>query len=305
MKSNPKSNKYDLERIKIDLNLNTESKLIKIEHDQAMIAVVYKVLQKNKPDLILKICDKKIQYDNEVFFLKHFNKQIPCPTLINNVYYKDSGHGAVFMEYLPGTLLTPELITKELAYEIGKNLAVIHNNKTDGFGYLTGGYKLKNTPETHFTEKFKESIEECRGHLPEELISKINNYYYNNVSLLNNIDGPCMIHRDFRPSNIIIDDNKLAGIIDWSSGRASFAEDDFSSIEHGEWKDFNGNKNHFLDGYSSVKTIPDYKNILPLLKLNKAMAIVGFIVKRRSHDTTDTKPYRFNRKIIDTFFKDI
>lgn len=40
------------------------------------------------------------------------------------------------MEYLPGNLLKPELITKEIAHEIGKSLALIHQNQVDGFGYL-------------------------------------------------------------------------------------------------------------------------------------------------------------------------
>lgn len=32
-------------------------------------------------------------------------------------------------------------------------------------------------------------------------------------------DGPCVVHMDFRPGNILINDNKVTGIIDYESQR--------------------------------------------------------------------------------------
>jgi len=77
-------------------------------------------------------------------------------------------------------------------------------------------------------------------------------YYCRNNNLLNSVDGPCMIHRDFRAGNVIISEGQIRGIIDWSSGRASFAEDDFVTMEHGEWPSNPTRKKSFLAGYSST-----------------------------------------------------
>ena len=89
-----------------------------------------------------------------------------------------------------------------------------------------------------------------------------------------------------------------------SSARASFAEDDFCAIEHGEWGDFNRCKPCFLAGYSSIRKVPDYHQVMPLLRLNRAIAVIGFTVKRNTWHTTDARPYQFNRQFLDYFFDD-
>lgn len=55
------------------------------------------------------------------------------------------------------------------------------------------------------------------------------------INLLDSVDGPCIVHRDFRPGNIIVNEGKIQGIIDWAGARASFVEEDFCPLEFGEW----------------------------------------------------------------------
>lgn len=283
------------------LNLNNDVEFIKIDHDEGMVATVYKVLERNGRSHILKVCESRFDYANEVYFLGYFSEQISVPKIISTVPPGGENFGAIFMEYLPGDLLTPDTITKEIAFEIGKSLAIIHENKTNGFGYLNRNLELSPDPILHFKAKFEEGIDECKGHLPEDTILKSLNYFNNSLKLLEQVDGPCIIHRDFRPGNIITHENTLRGIIDWSSARSSFAEDDFCSIEHGEWGNFNGYKNVFLDGYSSIRAVPSYKTIIPLLRLNRAIALIGFTVKRNTWNNIHQRPYKFNRKYIDMF----
>jgi hypothetical protein len=101
--------------------------------------------------------------------------------------------------------------------------------------------------------------------------------------------------------NIIIHQNSLRGIIDWSSARSGFSEDDFCSIEHGEWGNFNGYKNIFLDGYQSIRTVSHCKVIIFLLRLNSTIAVIGFTVKRNTWNNIHVRPYKFNREYIDMF----
>ena len=293
----------DLKKYQKLLELDEGAQFIKIDHADAMVADVYKIERRNKLPLILKICERLNDYTSEVYFLKYFSKQIPVPSIINTLSPNKENYGAILMECLPGNLLIPELITKEIAFELGKSLAIIHNNKADGFGYLNREVELLSDPMFHFKEKFQEGIDECKNHLPVDLIAECCGYFNASLSLLEKADGPCVIHRDFRPGNIIVENNKLRGIIDWSSARASFAEDDFCSIEHGEWGDFNGYKNYFLEGYSSIRTVPDYHQVIPLLRLNRAIAVIGFTVKRGTWNTANTRPYQLNRNFIDNFFR--
>lgn len=283
------------------LNLSKDALFIKMDHDDAMVATVYQIVEHNLSSGILKICQSRFDYANEVYFLNYFFGKISVPKIISAIPPGEENFGAVFMEYLSGDLLKPGTITKEVSFEIGKSLAMIHENKTNGFGYLNRNQELNSNPILHFKAKFEEGIEECRGHLPEQIISQSLDYFNQSLHLLEKVDGPCIIHRDFRPGNIITQQNKLSGIIDWSSARSGFAEDDFCSIEHGEWGDFNGHKSIFLAGYQSIRAIPNYSAIMPLLRLNRSLAVIGFTVQKNTWNNIHAKPYKFNRQYVDMF----
>jgi Ser/Thr protein kinase RdoA (MazF antagonist) len=206
------------------------------------------------------------------------------------------------MECLPGAILKKTDLTDDLAYEIGTLLAHIHLNRTAGYGDLIHPESLSPDPRIHLTLKFEEGLNECTHHLPPTLIDQCRSYYNDHLYLLDSVDGPCMIHRDFRPGNLIINQGKLQGIIDWSSGRASFAEDDFCPLEHGEWSSHPPTKTAFLAGYASIRPIPHFKELMPFLRLNKTIAIIGFTVKRGTWKGSSARLYEINRRFLDGFF---
>ena len=294
-----------VEKYRALLNLDMKLQFSKIDHDDAMVADVYKIESSGKPYFILKICDRNNDYTSEVYFLDHFKNQIQVPAIIQTSPPNQETHGAILMAYLPGYLLKPSHITKEIAFQVGQSLAIIHSNRTAGFGYLNRDAKLVPEPATFLKEKFLESIEECKNHLSSDLIMRSCHYFDKTLPLLEKADGPCIIHRDFRPGNIIVENNRLCGIIDWSSARAGFAEDDFCSIEHGAWGNFNHHKENFLEGYSSIRKIPNYHQLMPLLQLNRAMAVIGFTVKRNTWDTSDSKLYQSHKTFVGEFFKSL
>ncbi len=147
-----------LEKYKALLNLDKELQFSKIDHDDAMVADVYKVENLGKPCFILKICNRPNDFTSEVYFLNHFEKQIQVPAIIKTLPPSQENHGAILMEYLSGCLLKPSLITREIAFQLGKSLAIIHSNKTDGFGYLNRDAELVSEPTSHFKDKFLEGI---------------------------------------------------------------------------------------------------------------------------------------------------
>jgi Ser/Thr protein kinase RdoA (MazF antagonist) len=272
------------------------SNFSRIEHDDA---IVYRITQPSGSLLILKICPRDEDYRREVYFLKFFADKLPVPHIVQVVPPEEGINGAILMECLPGEVL--KTVTGLLAYEIGTLLAKIHLNRVAGYGDLTQPDGLSLDPCVYFNLKFEEGIDECLHHLPEALIEKCRNYYDTHIHLLASVDGPCMIHRDFRPGNVIVHEGKIQGIIDWAGGRGSFAEEDFCPMEHWEWSMNPENKKSLLAGYATIRPVPNYNAIMPLLRLSRALNVVGFTVKQGVRKTNYARAYEFNRRFLETF----
>ena len=73
-------------------------------------------------------------------------------------------------------------------------------------------------------------------------------------------------------------------------------------MEHGEWSDHPTNKKSFLAGYASVRPVPEYGDIMPLLRLSKAFATIGYTVKIGTWDSTHSRVYQFNRRFLEAFW---
>ncbi len=273
-----------------------------IDHEDGMVAAVFKISQPGRPDLILKVCSRKGDFLRESYFLSRFSGKILVPRIIQLIELEEGLDAAVLMECIQGDLLKPEAITKTLASEIGALLARIHLEYAEGYGDLTDTSHLSSDPRISFTMKFEEGLEECKGHLPESLLETCRRHFQRDIDLLLSADGPCVIHRDFRPGNIIAFDGKVRGIIDWSSGRGGFAEDDFCPLEFGEWPE--GCKSSFLEGYASIRKVPNYNRMMPLLHLSRAVAAVGFTVKRGTWESRNSKLYQFNLRYLESLRKE-
>jgi aminoglycoside phosphotransferase (APT) family kinase protein len=268
-----------------------KAEIKRIEHEDALVAPVFKITQANGERLILKVCERPNDYLREVYFLKTFVGKIPVPRILDVVEPAKGVHGAILMECLPGDVLRAENMSDTLAYDAGLILAQIHAERKELYGDLIDPKSLSTDPKIPFTEKFNEGMEECKNHLPEELLSSCRKYYESHVHLLHSVDGPCIIHRDYRPGNWMVYEGKIQGIIDWSSARSGFAEEDFCSMEHP--------KQAFLEGYSSIRKAPRYERLMPFLRLSKAVATIGFLVKRGIWNE-QRRLYDFNRKFLDS-----
>jgi Ser/Thr protein kinase RdoA (MazF antagonist) len=293
---------YPISEYKKRLSLSDDAEFIRIVHKDALVAIVYKITQPNAPPLILKICERPQDYFRELYFLKHFSGVLPIARVINVIEPGSVIHGAILMECFPGSLLQASDLTEELAYKIGVTLAQIHLNRTSAYGDLTEPHNLNADPRVYFTLKFDEGLLECQSNLPKELLQRCRQYYDAHVDLLLAVDGPCIIHRDFRPGNIMVNDLKLQGVIDWASGRTGFAEDDFCPWELGEWGTNPAYKNAFLIGYVSIRPVPNYASIMPFLRLNRAIATIGFTVKQGTWDNSSSGLYKINREFLTNFF---
>lgn len=277
------------------------SDFCRIDHDDSMIAVVYKVLTPSKQPLILKLSIREQDYYRELYFLRLLNDSLPVPAVIDTVEPSPEETGAILLECLEGHLLQPNDWNDRLSYEVGSVLAQLHLNRMDRYGDLTKPQSLFPTAAAYFEEKLYEELDECQSHLPKLLIDKCQRYFTSHRHLLDKVDGPCLIHRDFRPGNMIVHHGKLQGIIDWAGARSGFAEQDFCPMEHRKWPSQPEHKKAFLKGYSGVRPVPDYQQIMPLLRIGRALAVIGFCVKSNTWKKENSKIYQYSRHFLENF----
>lgn len=273
-----------------------------IEHENAMVAMVYRITGGDGQEFILKISPRVDDYKREKLLLNNFSGILPVPRLLKDLEPVGSYPGALLIELLPGTLLTKEAVNQEIAFDAGAILAKIHLLRAKGFGDPISPEALSQDPKDYFTKKFEEGLFECRGNVSEPLLQRCKTYFQEHLPLLDSADGPCIAHRDFRPGNIMVDDGKIAGVIDWAGGRASFAEEDFCSIENGSWGMNEKQKEAFYQGYQTVRPLPLIHKTLSLMQLSKAIATVGFTVKKGTWNTKNSGTYLHYLRWIELFF---
>lgn len=276
-----------------------EVPFIRIDHQEAMIAEVYKV--ELPSPLILKICTREKDFHRELYFLNFLAGFLPVPKIHQVADPSDGRPGAILMEYLEGTLIREEDWTHALAYEVGEALATLHSQRNDVYGDVTQTKIHTKSVRQYFEEKFFEELEECVNHLPKKLIVQCRDFYQSHQQLLDDVDGPCLVHRDFRPGNMIVQNGCLKGIIDWASGRFGFAEQDFCSMEHRNWPHNPEYKESLLAGYNNIRKVPDYQAIMPLLRLGRALAVVGYTVQSGTWNGKDKAIYQYNREFLELF----
>ena len=279
------------------------SKFTLIDSNESMVSMVYKIVSPNGSRFVLKICPREEDYKRENFFLNFLEEKIPVPRVFKLIEPSENHPAALLLEDLGSSAANEASLNQQNLYKIGEALAKIHSVTQESYGDLTKIESLSKDPKVPFALKFREGLEECKNHLSKDMLDFLESYLNQNLYRLEKSDGPCLIHRDFRPANIILNKKKLKGIIDWSSARSSFSEEDFCALELGEWPINELQKKSFLEGYASIRQIPEYQTIMPLLLAHRALAVVGFTVKKNTFSTVNSEPYQRNLDFLENFIK--
>jgi aminoglycoside phosphotransferase (APT) family kinase protein len=275
-----------------------------IIHEDSLSSSIFKLICEDET-FILKITFNEERFRREKYYLNKVKDYIPVPKIIDLVEPTKELKGAILMQYLPSSIVFAVSLNNDLAYQMGALLAKLHQIPTRFYEDKTKGENLEPTLENGkyiLKDYFERSFNECKNTLDINLLKHTEKYFYLNLEKITSLDGPCITHRDFKPGNIIIDNNKITGLIDWEIACNNFAEEDFCQMHYLVWDDYPNTKEAFFKGYQSIRKLPDLSCIIPLLRVSKSLGSIGFTVERNTYNNIHKHVYDKNVNYLKSFF---
>ncbi len=149
-----------------------------------------------------------------------------------------------------------------LAKDIGRSLANIHTFKLHRYGDLVGEVKKGSDSWLFFLQEmhkqtFKEVIETSA--LDIKILNKIKSNFIENKNLFTKVKKPVLLHGNLESKNILHQNGKFSGFIDFNQALAGDPEFDFKNLNKIE-KLLKGFKAPFLEGYSQILEISERFN---------------------------------------------
>ncbi len=226
--------------------------------------------------VFVKIPFNKDKLFREFQMLETLKDIIPVPKVLDIWYGDESTTGALLLSAIQGMPCTGE-VDEKLSYEIGVYLAMLHEVRTPGYGYhVTDGFKLldQNNWRLHIKRNFEKWKEPCKQILDSKLYERCIQHFDGVFSALPDPDGPCVVHMDFRPGNILVNGNEVAGIIDFESARGGSSEIDFTKVNRYIWEVDPRTKIPFIEGYKSIRPMLALEKVLPFYDFYDAFCAV-------------------------------
>lgn len=219
---------------------------------------------------------------SEINILETLKGVIPLPKVLDIWFGDESTTGALLLSAIEGMPCTEDMDEK-LSFQIGVYHAMLHEVKTPGYGYhATDGFKLlhQNNWRLHIRRNFEKWKEPCKEILDPELFERCILHFDGVFSALPNPDGPCIVHMDFRPGNILVNGNKVTGIIDFESARGGSSEIDFTKVNRYIWEVNPRTKLPYIEGYQTIRPVLALDRVLPFYDFYDAFSAVVWCKNR-------------------------
>ncbi|OPG95793.1 phosphotransferase [Chryseobacterium mucoviscidosis] len=243
---------------------------------------VYKLTLANGEDVYVKIPFNKDKLFREFQMLETLKGVLPVPKILDIWYGDEMTTGALLLSAIQGVPCT-ENIDEKLSFQMGVYHAMLHEVKTSGYGcHLADGFHFfdQNNWRLHIKSNFEKWKEPCKELLDPALYERCILHFDGHFSALPDPDGPCFVHMDFRPGNILVNGNKVAGIIDFESARGGSSEIDFTKINRYIWEVNPRTKSPYIEGYETIRTMLNLEIVLPFYNFYDAFSAVSWCKNR-------------------------
>lgn len=242
-------------------------------------STVYKIKQINQQIVYLKIPYSKVKLVREYEAIEILSDVLPVPRLLGYWEGNDDIPGALLLSAIEGEPVS-EKVDEELAFDIDVNHAKLHNVIPQKNNIYKGISNVHDRWSTFLETHFYGFAEELKDVIPEDIFNHSIKLFEEQRKSLPQPDGPSFIHMDFRPANIIVQNNKVSGIIDFESARFGSTEMDFTKINRDIFMKNPKTLEAYQKGYKTIRPLIDLEVVLPFYRFTDAFNSLGWCKKR-------------------------
>lgn len=249
------------------------------EVEDSHSSTVYKCNLLNGENIFLKIPYTRLKYQRELEAYEILKDRVSIPKMLDYWSGDVECPGAFLLSELKGQPLTNKDLPT-VAFQVGVLHASMHQIQPPTTLQLTG---IQNEfPDwSDFVERqFYSFAEDVKEVLDESLYRQAIEKFENMKLQLPPSDGPGFIHMDFRPANIIVDEDKISGMIDFESVRFGSTEIDFTKLYRDFLRfDFSLYQS-YQEGYNTIRPLIDLEVVLPFYQFTDAFNSIGWCKRR-------------------------
>ncbi|WNF24889.1 aminoglycoside phosphotransferase family protein [Mesobacillus jeotgali] len=249
------------------------------EVEDSYSSTVYRCTLSRGENVFLKIPYSKLKFQRELEAYEILKGRVSIPELLDYWHGDDECPGAFLISELKGSPLTTK-VSPTIAFQVGVLQAEMHNIRPPADNVLTG---IQNEfPNwSDFVEKqfysFAEDVKDVlEHHVNKQAIEKFEKM----KNQLPAPDGPSFVHMDFRPANIIVDGDKVSGLIDFESVRFGSTEMDFTKLYRDFLRFDPALYSSFKEGYNTIRPLIDLDIVLPFYQFTDAFNSIGWCQRR-------------------------
>lgn len=220
------------------------------------------------------------------------NQGVKAPTVIDS--FEIEGKAVVVLEFIEGSLLENHLLkTKHpnlnLFHHIGTVLAKIHNIGFSQTGFIGPDMKIGNQYQNFslFLEQFiaktlrEVSAERLDPEVRDRLLTLIADKWH---LVLATEPASHLVHCDFNPKNIMVNDNRVAAVLDWEFCLSGNGYIDMGNFFRFAYDYPEGAQEAFITGYKSLRRINE--NWLVVAKLLDLGNMCSFLERPEYYQKT-------------------
>lgn len=240
---------------------------------------VYKCRLLKGEDVYVKIPYTKLKFQRELESYEILKGKVSIPEILNYWTGDEKCPGAFLLSELKGQPLSIKNSPK-VAFEVGVLHATMHTIQPPENKVLKGVQNEFPNWSKFIEKQFYSFAEDVKKVLDETLLNRAIEKFKLMQERLPSPDGPGFIHMDFRPANIIIDGEKVSGIIDFESVRFGSTEIDFTKL-YRDFLSYNSSLfEAFQEGYKSIRPLIDLEIVLPFYQFTDAFNSIGWCKRR-------------------------
>lgn len=249
------------------------------EVDDSYSSTVYKCELFNDENVYVKIPYTKLKWQREWEAYEILQGKVSIPVMLDHWAGNAEFPGAFLLSELKGKPLTPQ-DSPSVAFQVGILHATLH--RIQPFA-MNGSTSIQNESSNwlNFVEtQFYSFAEDVREMIDSDLYNQSILKFNEMKQQLPPSDGPSFLHMDFRPANIIVDGDKVSGIIDFESVRFGSAEVDFTKLYRDFLKFDTALYKSYQDGYNSIRPLMNLEAVLPFYQFTDAFNSIGWSMRR-------------------------